>query len=319
MSTEQRTNGRAVATIAHDLAAMRPELEKALRVRGIDVDYFARVVRTTCQKTPKLLECDRRSLLAAITESAQLGLIPDPQTGYGYLIPRWNGRLKLNEAHFMPGYKGFVQLAYRGGKITKIVGREVCERDDFRYVLGTEETIEHVPAMGDRGAVTHFYAIAWQTDGPPIFVVLPRSRVDDIRARVIAQNRGKEPPSWAGDYAAMGRKTAVRELFRWLPLDPDAHRAASRDEAHERGEDIDEPREVEVEVRRSPIEELIAEDEDVKPDPAESDGSDDAEPEFVTCDSCSGSGVYKRRDGEEVPCSDCLGSGDVPASKGGDQ
>lgn len=294
-----------------DIAAMTKELEAAL-ARRIPVDHFQRVLMTTVQRTPRLLECSRLSLLGAVMESAQLGLLPDGVTGYGYIVPRWNNKTNRYEAAFQPGYKGLVQLAYRGGTISKVVGREVRERDEFRFRLGTTEEIVHVPSLEeDRGEITHFYAVAWQRDGSdPIFVVLPKSRVDELRDRATRAAGGKMTPAWSGDYVAMGRKTAVRELFRWLPLDHDAQRAAAKDEADEL-----EPRDAEAEVkdtapRRGGIDDLLREDDG----PEETGGVDVRDPEgmsFVPCGPCGGTGETPDRE----TCETCGGSGDVPAPR----
>lgn len=288
------------------LRKMAPAIESALQ-RRIPADYFVRVLTTTVQKTPKLLECSTASLLGAVMESAQLGLIPDGVTGYGYLVPRWNKNLRCPEAHFQAGYKGLVQLALRSERISKVVGREVREGDLFEYRFGTDEMIGHIPATSGRwsAAVTHFYAIAWQVNGPPIFVVLESERVDEIRDRATAANGGKMTPAWSGDYVAMGRKTAVRELHRWLPIDAEAARVAARDEAADADDApaVEVPSEVVASVSGQPkaaIDTILDGDEDEP-------GSD---PEFTACAQCLGAGVI----GDE-PCETCGGAGEVPRAR----
>ena len=48
---------------------------------------------------------------------------------------------------------------------TSISAHEVCKNDRFDYKFGLNEQLDHTPHSGDRGPVTHFYAIAKFRDG----------------------------------------------------------------------------------------------------------------------------------------------------------
>src|SRR5581483_7497984 len=129
---------------------MKPQLEMALP-RHLTAERLLRVAMTAVQNTPKLLECDRTSLYAAVMTCAQLGLEPDGVLGQAYLVP-FAGRVQ-----FIPGYKGLITLARNSGDVVSISAHEVCKNDRFFYSFGLNERCEHVPADGDRGEVTHFY------------------------------------------------------------------------------------------------------------------------------------------------------------------
>src|SRR5688500_12783632 len=59
----------------------------AARPKGIPASYMMRVVLTAVQRTPALLECTPVSLLGAVFQAAQLGLVPDGVLGQAYLVP----------------------------------------------------------------------------------------------------------------------------------------------------------------------------------------------------------------------------------------
>lgn len=232
-------NGRVGVIQQFRSDGFQAELVKALAGR-IDPDFFARVALTTLRKDPNLLRCNPASVLAAVMDAAQFGLLPDGFTGYGYILA-YKG-----DATFLPGYKGLIQLALRGGRVTKLVGRAVYEGDEFDYALGTEEFIRHRPATGaHKGALTHTYAIAWLPDGSTVFEVLDRERIEKIRD--MPTRRGQRVgPTWKSDFDEMATKTAVRALFKYLPLEPVAHEAAERTARVDAGLDV---RTVDVEGR----------------------------------------------------------------------
>ena len=78
------------------------------------------MVSNLVYRTPKLQECTRDSIFSSILQASELGLDLSPPMGEGYLIPRWNGRAKVLECQFQPGYRGLVALARRSGEIAMI-------------------------------------------------------------------------------------------------------------------------------------------------------------------------------------------------------
>ncbi|MFX6023206.1 recombinase RecT, partial [Acinetobacter baumannii] len=72
------------------------------------------------------------------------------------------------------GYKGLIDLARRSGQIVSIAAHEVCENDKFELVYGIDEKLNHTPAMGARGEVVGFYAVAKLTGGGYAFEFMSR-------------------------------------------------------------------------------------------------------------------------------------------------
>lgn len=204
------------------LLQMEQQLEAAL-ARQMPVDRFVRAALTSLRRTPKLLECDALSLLGALMECAQLGLDPDSHLGHVYLVP-FKGKVQL-----ILGYRGIIRLARRSGDLSHIEARVVYSSDDFSVVFGSdrERLLRHVPAPVDRGDLIAAYAIARFRDGQELYDVVWE---DDIK-EAMASSRGvnEEDSPWKVHRAAMWRKTAVRRLEPFLPLDPIAQRGFALD------------------------------------------------------------------------------------------
>lgn len=224
-------------TVRAALEKLKPQLALALP-KHVSADRLLRVVMTAVQNNPKLLECDRTSLYAAVMTCGQLGLEPDSgPLGQAYLVPFWSpGGMKVQT---IVGYKGYLTLARNSGELSSINAHAVREGDDFSYSYGLDEHLHHVPADDNEDAeITHFYAYAKFKDGGHVFVVLTRAKVDRIRDtksegyRAFREKKIKSTP-WDSDYEAMGLKTAIRRLAKFLPLS--VQRAAALDAAYEEG------------------------------------------------------------------------------------
>lgn len=112
----------------------------------------------------------------------------------------------------MPGYRDLIALAHDSGRVVSINVQAVHRNDHFEYAYGLNERLEHVPAAGDRGEITHFYAYAKLKGGGHCFDVMSRAEMDAVR------DRG-DGPAWASRYAEMGKTEVLRRIVRFLPLD----------------------------------------------------------------------------------------------------
>ncbi len=195
----------------------------------IGVDSMMRIALTEVRKNPELSKCTVPSFMGALLTAAQLGLRPG-YNGEGWLIPRWSKNTQSMEAQFQPGYRGLAQLAYRSGEVVDITAEPVYEADHFRYELGSNPRIEHVPDMeaAHRDAdIVAFYAVIRLKSGGHIMKVLRRADVDDVRDRFGPTNKaGKTVGPWVTDYARMGCKTAVLRALKFAPLESERLGAA---------------------------------------------------------------------------------------------
>ncbi|EPR9084293.1 recombination protein RecT [Cronobacter dublinensis] len=225
-------------TLTQLMADPRTKAQIALALpKHMTADRLARIAMTELRKTPKLMQCDQMSFLGAIMQCAQLGLEPGGALGHAYLLP-FDRRQKqgnqwvtvATEAQLIIGYRGMIDLARRSGQIVSLSARAVHENDTFSYAYGLEEKLEHVPCEdGNPGALTHVYAVARLKDGGVQFEVMSKTAVDKVRA--LSKSGDKGP--WVDHYEEMAKKTAIRRLFKYLPVSIELQRAVNIDEKAE--------------------------------------------------------------------------------------
>ena len=211
------------------LKTMHNEIARCLP-KHLTPERMARIALTELRKTPKLQECDPMSFIAAIMQASQLGLEPGIM-GSCYLIPFWNSKLNKFECTFMPGYRGFLDLARRSGQIVSLVARSVYENDEFTYEFGLKESITHKPTLHDKGELRAVYAVAILKDGGYQFDVMSKAEVESIRST----SKSKDNGPWVTHYEEMAKKTVLRRLFKWLPCSVEMQKAVSLDELQELG------------------------------------------------------------------------------------
>lgn len=180
---------------------------------GLTPERFVRTVLTEVRKTPKLLECTRESFLGAMMQVAQLGLEMGSSLGHCYLIPYWNGKQRVTECQLQIGYKGYIELAYRGGIIME--ARDVYENDEFDFDYGSDPYIHHKWKLGKgRGELIGFYGTVRLPDGRTKFHVMDLDEIEARRQRAGSKDSGP----WKTDFNAMARKTLIRAMVPQTPL-----------------------------------------------------------------------------------------------------
>ena len=192
------------------LKKMGPEIQRALP-KHMDADRIARIALTAVRTTPKLLECDQISFVAALMQSAQLGVEPNTGLGQAYLIP-YGGKVQ-----FQLGYKGLIDLAVRSGQYKAIYAHEVYEEDKFSFAYGLHKDLVHVPSTNPEGEPIGFYAVYHLKNGGYDFVYWTRERIDK-HAHEFSQavKKGWTSP-WKTNYDAMAKKTVLKEVLKYAP------------------------------------------------------------------------------------------------------
>lgn len=230
-------NGQIVPRTQQDnslpalLTRMGPEIARALP-KHVTAERMSRIALTALRTNPKLGDCTPGSFLGSVLSAAQLGLEPNTPLGHCYLIPY------KRECTLQLGYQGMLELARRSGMVRAIYAYAVRDRDEFSYELGLDPTVKHVPAKDDereKRPITHVYAVAKLKDGEPVFTVMTRAQVEEIRRRSRAANDGP----WVTDWEQMALKTAIRRLYKWLPKSAEIANAVALDEAPEHGSQSD--------------------------------------------------------------------------------
>jgi recombination protein RecT len=194
-----------------------------------DAKRVIRLARLAIVRNPKLMDCTPISVVESIMVASQLGLEINSPIGGAHLVPFGK------KCQMIPDYRGLIRLALRNGDCKKLVAREVYEGDMFHIIQGTREDIEHVPLLGEEARrdedITGFYAVATMADGLTVHEYASKGDVDKIRARSKAGSSGP----WKTDYAAMGKKTLIKRVLKWLDLSPDLALAIEYDNRGETG------------------------------------------------------------------------------------
>ena len=231
--------------------AIKQQMALALP-KHMTADRLARIALTEVRKNPTLGKCDQGSFLGAIMQCAQLGLEPGGALGHAYLLPFENRRKQITEVQFIVGYRGMIDLARRSGQIVSLSARAVHAGDRFSYSYGLEETVTHIPNENGTGDLTHVYAVAKLRDGGVQFEVMSRAEVEKVRNEsngyksAIKYDRKDNP--WIGFFEEMAKKTAIRRLFKYLPVSIEMQTAVGLDEQAETGQAQDNPLTVDMDT-----------------------------------------------------------------------
>lgn len=213
--------------------ARKAEIAKVLPDK-VTPDRLIGVLSFMIKGNSQIANASANSLIAAVIQSAQQGL--DPALGECYFVPFVNKGVK--EVQYIIGYKGMVELMNRSKKAALLSTECVYEHDHFKYALGLNPILEHVPYEGPRGEFKGVYAIAANlVANEKVFVYLSKEDVDKVRASSKAGKSEYSP--WAKWYDEMAKKTAIRRLCKLLPLSVEEQRIIASDETTKRDIAID--------------------------------------------------------------------------------
>jgi len=233
-STMQKSNGtgKAIQSIEQLLVARTDFLRQVLP-RHITPERLVKVALLARSRNPLLLQCTSESLLKAVLQCAEMGLEPSGSVGGAHLVPFRNSKTGHYEATLIPDYRGLIDLARRSGQIRSIEAHIIYEHDKYRVRYGTEPVLEHEPTLtGDPGAMVAAYAVAKLADGATQVEVMTRGAIEAVRARSRAASSGP----WVTDFEAMAKKTALRQLCKYLPRSRELAEALDLDDSTEAGE-----------------------------------------------------------------------------------
>lgn len=204
---------------------MQQQFKSALP-RHLSTERFVRVAITALSRTPLLQECTPESFFKCLLDLSAAGLEPDGRRAH--LIPFRNKKTGTVECTLIIDYKGLIELVRRSGDVQRIHADVVCENDTFRHSLG--EVVEHTYDLRkDRGKAYAAYAqVEFKTGGMQA-AILSRSDIEAIRKRSKAGSSGP----WVTDWNEMAKKTAFRNLSKWLTLSPEVADAIASAESTE--------------------------------------------------------------------------------------
>lgn len=187
-----------------------------------------------------LAKATNESIMTAAMKAATLKLPIEPSLGMAYIVPynrnekQGNTWVKINEAQFQMGYKGFIQLAQRSGQIRNINCDIVYKEEFLRYdkVYGTLHLKEE---QVDIGEVEGYFAslelingfrkmIFWKKEK----VIAHAQKYSKTYDKQIGDFKSGTP--WKTEFDAMAQKTLIKELLsKYAPLSTELQEAIIAD------------------------------------------------------------------------------------------
>ena len=214
-----------VASFSAFLDKFKPQMALALP-KHLTADRMARLALTAFSSTPKLQQCDPKTIIASIMTSATLGLEIGVD-GQGFLVPYGK------TCNFVPGWKGLVDLVSRSGRATVWTGA-VFQGDEFDYALGDTPFIRHRPGEeNDPDLITHVYAVG-RVNGSqhPVIEVWTVGKIKKHRDKY--NKVGGSHYSFR-DWEMYARKVPLLQVIKYMPKSIELSNAVALNAAVEDG------------------------------------------------------------------------------------
>ncbi|HET7616267.1 MAG TPA: recombinase RecT, partial [Bacillales bacterium] len=174
------------------------------------------------------------SIAGAVMQSAIVGLEFGPQA-HVHIVPRWSSKTRQLEAEFQIGYKGYIELGDRTGRIAFTMPEIVYEDDKFDYQYGSNMFLHHKPNIesekyGDPQYAKYYYTYLRFKDGTDRFIVRTKQQMINHMDRFAPRNKEKRIVGpWVSDFDSMALKTTIHQLFKTVSISSDFANKISRD------------------------------------------------------------------------------------------
>lgn len=228
--TKRDQNG----AVAHPEAAQVDDLRHLLEAaegrfrevapKWLSVDRVVRLVLAARSRTPRIGQCSKESILLFTMKCAETGLEPIGAGGM-WPVPYFNSKSGGYELQAIPDWRGLIQLAKKTEQVKHVHAHLVHENDRFDYKLGDSPSVEHHPALKDRGEVVGAYCVCVLPDDSRHIEFMTREEVEDIRKRSKASDNGP----WKSDWGQMAIKTVVRRALKVFAASPEMQAALEAD------------------------------------------------------------------------------------------
>jgi recombination protein RecT len=220
------------------LVQARTQIVKYLP-RHLDPDKMIYVALETVRADSFLRQCEPLSIVQAVLGASQLGLMLGNKLGHAYLVPRRDKKANnILKCQLLIGYRGFIALAHRTGKVSSIFPAIVHQGDQFSLKLGTGRQLSHVPLLdpSKRGDWIGAYAVVEFRDGRTDFEWMTRQEIEKVKQ--CSESAGEAWSPWRRFEDEMIKKSPIRRMAKRLCLsseDMTLVEAAVRDEYREMG------------------------------------------------------------------------------------
>lgn len=219
--------GQTAEQYFRDMLEKHRDEISAMLAAGLTWNRFMNSCLAAMRRDQSFLEgTTMRSVVTALIQSAQDGLVPDGKEGV--ITPYKNKRSGKREAKWNPMTQGLRKRARETDQMI-IDAQVVCENDKFVWHQGDDPHIEHEPAkLGTpRGGMIGAYAIFKREDG----TILHREIMDkDQIMAVKAQSSQQDSLMWTKFETEGWRKSVIRRGIKTVPVSDALMQIASRDD-----------------------------------------------------------------------------------------
>lgn len=226
----------AVASNAVNMIkSMMPQIKAALP-KHLTGDRMARIMLTTLRLNPKLMQCSMESLAGAIIQASQLGWEPGSGMAQCALVP-YGSEVKL-----IPMFGGLIDLATRSGRVMDVRANVILKGDVWNISQGSDQKIHHLPDL-ERNKEPGFedvvlaYAVATMSNGIQKLEIVEKWKLTKIRSK--SPSFGKASSPWVDWPIAMCRKTAIKQITKYLPKSAELQTALQLDNLADMGKKQD--------------------------------------------------------------------------------
>lgn len=184
-----------------------------------------------------LSQAEPMTIIASALKAATMDLPIDKNLGYAYVVPfnrsekvgnKW---VKHNEAQFILGYKGYIQLAQRSGQYKALNALAIYDGQLIDWNPLTEEfTFDYKSKVSDEviGYVGFFELL----NGFKKTVYWTKQEIESHRIKnAKGYDKGKLSGAWVDNYDSMAIKTVLRNMLsKWGLLSVEMQSAITSDE-----------------------------------------------------------------------------------------
>jgi len=222
--TAQVTN--PVAEFSTFLDKFKPQLALAMP-KHLTADRMSRLALTAFSTSPKLQQCDAKSIAASVMTAGQLGL-EIGVNGQGFLVPY------KTTCTFVPGWKGLVDLVARSGRGTVYTG-VIFKDQRYTFTDGAKRdlVIHNETELDDPADITHAYAIGWVKDAA--IPIIELWTVEKIRKHRNKYNKVGDKHYSYRDWEMYARKVPLLQVLKYMPCSIEVSNAITINHASESG------------------------------------------------------------------------------------
>lgn len=196
--------------------------------------FIASVLNAT-RTSPKLLDCDHKSLWASAYVAATLNLPIDGNLGFAALVPYKENNKDVVQFQMM--YRGFIQLAIRTGQyksmnVTEIYSDELKSYNPItKELVFTPQDTWKLRDGENPNDIVGYYASFQLISGFTMWVYMSRQAVEK-HAKKFSQTYKQGKGQWVRDFHSMALKTVLKRLLsHWGILSVEMQKAIESDQA----------------------------------------------------------------------------------------